>query len=76
MKTITIHVPEETYAAFQDRAKEREASASELIREAMSEYAKRHFPSGTSVFDHEPADVGEVRRPLDRDDDLLGEMIG
>lgn len=69
VKTITIHVPEETYAAFQDRT-------SELIREAMSEYARRHFPAGTSVFDHEPAEVGTVIRRLDRDDELLGEMLG
>lgn len=76
MKTITIHVSEEIYTTFQDRAKEREASASELIREAMSEYADRHFSTGASVFDHEPVDAGAVTRPLEHDDDLLEEMLG
>jgi len=76
MKTITIHVSEDTYTTFQDRAKEREASASELIREAMSEYAARHFSTGASVFDHAPAGAGEMIRPLERDDDLLEEMLG
>ncbi|HKJ86094.1 MAG TPA: ribbon-helix-helix protein, CopG family [Spirochaetia bacterium] len=37
MKRITIHVSKNICAAFQERAREREASAGELIREAMSE---------------------------------------
>lgn len=76
MKTITIHVEEDAYAAFQRRAKEREESASELIREAMAEYAERHFGTGSSVFDHAPASVGRMLRPLDPDDDLIEEMLG
>ncbi|TVR57318.1 MAG: CopG family transcriptional regulator [Spirochaetaceae bacterium] len=76
MKTITIHVAEDTYAAFQERARKGGASASELIREAMSEYAARHFPTGTSIFDHAPAKAGKAIRPLERDDDLLEEMLG
>lgn len=76
MKTITMHVEEDVYASFQRRAKDREASASELIREAMSEYAERHFGVGSSVLDHAPASVGKVIRPLERDDDLLEEMLG
>ncbi len=76
MKTITIYVAEDAYAAFQSRAKESEASASELIREAMAEYAERHFGTGSSVFDHAPASVGAVIRPLERNDDLMEEMLG
>ena len=76
MKTITIHVTEDTYAAFQERARMCGASASELIRDAMSEYVEHHFPTGASIFDHAPADVGQVLRPLGADDDLLEEMLG
>jgi predicted transcriptional regulator len=35
MKTITLHVSEETYRAFQDFAAKSNQSAAELIREAM-----------------------------------------
>ena len=76
MKTITIHVAPDTYATFQGRAKEREQSASELIREAMAEYAERHFGTGRSVFNHAPARVGTVLQPLEREDDLMEEMLG
>ena len=42
----------------------------------MFEYAERHFSTGSSVFDHEPASVGKVLRPLEPDDDLMEEMRG
>ena len=76
MRIITIHVPEETYRAFQDRAAGTNTSASELIRAAMEEYYRRHIATGESIFDHEPLDAGQVLRPLSRDDDLLEEMRG
>jgi hypothetical protein len=43
-----------------DRSKVRGESAIELIREAMAKYAKRHFGTRSSVFDHAPAHIGSV----------------
>lgn len=42
----------------------------------MAEYAERHFGTGRSVFDHAPARVGTVLQPLEREDDLMEEMLG
>lgn len=75
MKTITIHVPEETYRMFQKEAAKANKSASELIRNAMDEYREQHFIRSGSIFDGKPADVGEVLKPLSPDDDLLEEML-
>lgn len=75
MKTITIHVAEETYRAYQDRAAQTRQSASELIRNAMEEYYHAHLAGGGSVFDGEPAPMGETLADLTPDDDLLEEML-
>ena len=75
MKTITIHVPEDTYRAFQEHAARSNHSASELIRNAMDDYYRSHLSQGGSIFDHEPISVGRVLSELGPDDDLLGEMI-
>ncbi|MFO7782367.1 MAG: ribbon-helix-helix protein, CopG family [Spirochaetia bacterium] len=76
MKTIRIHVPEDTYRAFHEEAPTKGQSASELIRAAMEAYYRNHISSGASVFDAQPADLGRVLRPLSADDDLLEEMLG
>ena len=75
MKTITIHVPEETYRAYQDHAAQTCRSASELIRNAMEEYYASHFAGSGSVFDDEPAAMGRTLADLSPDDDLLQEML-
>ncbi len=75
MKTITIHVPEETYRAYQDHAAQSRQSASELIRNAMEEYYRAHLARSGSVFDGEPAPMGETLADLSPDDDLLEEML-
>jgi hypothetical protein len=75
VKTITLYVPEDQYAAFQKYAKRTGSSASELIRSAMSEYYGTHIARDQSVFDSEPASVGRVLKPLIEDDDLLDEML-
>lgn len=75
MKTITIHVPEKTYEAFKTHASSQKRSAAELIREAMEEYYRSHLQSARSIFDHEPADLGETLKPLSSEDDLLEEML-
>ena len=75
MKTITIHVAEDTYRAYQDRAAQTRQSASELIRNAMEEYYRSHLAKSGSVFDGDPAPMGETLADLSRDDDLLEEML-
>ena len=75
MKTITIHVPEDTYRAFQNHATQTNESASKLIRDAMDEYYRNHISRSGSIFDGEPASVGETLADLTPDDDLLAEML-
>ena len=57
------------YATAQDR------TASELIRDAMEEYRQRWMLRRTTLADLNPVSVGHVLKPLDEDDDLLGEML-
>jgi hypothetical protein len=75
MKTITIHVPEETYRAYQQYAAKSGKSASELIRAAMDQYYTKHLSSSGSVFDSHPAHVGTISRTVEAGDDLLEEML-
>ena len=75
MKTITIHVPEEIYRAYQDHAAQTRQSASELIRNAMEEYYHSHLARSGSVFDGEPTPMGQTLADLSPDDDLLEEMM-
>ena len=75
MKTITIHVPEDTYRAYQDHAAAVRKSASELIRSAMEEYYAAHLSGGGSIFDGEPASLGKTIADLSLDDDFLEEML-
>ena len=75
MKTITIHVPEETYRAFQEHATQTNESASKLIRDAMEEYYRNHIGGGGSIFDGDPASLGETVADLSPDDDLMEEML-
>lgn len=75
MKMITINVEETTYRRFQEVASRSSRSASELIREAMSEYAERTLPNDVSIFDRSPASVGTIYALPSADDDLLDEML-
>jgi metal-responsive CopG/Arc/MetJ family transcriptional regulator len=75
MKTITVNVSEATYESFQDFARRSERKTSELIREAMAEYAVRHIQRRTSLRARRPASVGGAISSLGPDDDLLGEML-
>jgi Arc/MetJ-type ribon-helix-helix transcriptional regulator len=75
MKMITINVEEQVYRRFQDTAARGHRSASELIREAMVEYAGRMIPQERSIFDDPPARVGTIYDLAAEDDDLLGEML-
>jgi metal-responsive CopG/Arc/MetJ family transcriptional regulator len=75
MKMITINVDEGVYRRFQDTASRSDRSASELIRDAMAEYAGRMLAEETSIFDSAPARVGAIYHLPAEDDDLLDEML-
>ena len=76
MKAITVNVSEPLYVEFQEYAKRHDRTTAELIREAMEAYRQRWAERRGSLRDLVPLDLGEVKRPLDRDDDLLEEMLG
>jgi hypothetical protein len=76
MKAITVNVSEPLYLEFQEYARRHDRTAAELIREAMESYRQRWVERRGSVRDLAPLDLGEVKRPLTRDDDLLDEMLG
>ena len=75
MKTVTLNVDEAVYERFQSYARKSGRPASELIREAMAEYAEREVPHPTSIFDGAPHHVGAVLRDLSAEDDVLDEML-
>ena len=75
MKTITVNVSEPVYRDFQRYAKEHDRTAAELIRHAMEEYRRAHLQGSSSLRDLQPLSLGQVKRPLTQDDDLLGEML-
>jgi hypothetical protein len=76
VKAVTIHLPEETYRAFEKRAAQSGISVEELMRTAMESYHSHNLSSSRSIFDTSPADLGKPLRPLGPDDDLLEEMLG
>jgi hypothetical protein len=75
MKTITVHVRESTYLAFQRHARRIGRPTAELIREAMEEYFDARIQKQTSLRDWQPVSAGAVLAALGEDDDLLAEMM-
>lgn len=75
MKAITINVSEPVYRDFQDYARRRDRTTSELIREAMELYRQQRIRSRTTLRDLRPSSVGAVLRSLRPEDDLLEEML-
>jgi hypothetical protein len=75
MKTISVNVSEPVYDDFMDYARRTDRKAAELIREAMELFRRERIRPRTSVLDFKPLDLGEVLKPLTREDDLLGEML-
>jgi hypothetical protein len=75
MKTITINVSEPVYEEFRRASRSLGRPTSELIREAMETYRRDVLRPKTDLRDFRPRSVGKVRRPLSREDDLLGEML-
>jgi hypothetical protein len=76
MKTITVNVSEPLYIEFQEYAKRHDRTTAELIRESMEAYRQRWTERRGSLRDLSPLDLGDVRHPLGREDDLLEEMLG
>ncbi len=76
MKTITINVSESEYRLYQEYARRHDRTASELIREAMAQYRVARMSKERSLLDQVPLSLGAVVRPLDPEDDQLGEMLG
>ena len=76
MKTITVNVSEPVYLEYQAYARRHDRTTAELIREAMDAYRRQWSERGGSVRGLTPFDMGEVKRTLSEDDDLLDEMLG
>ena len=75
IKTATLYLDEKTYDRFKSYAERTGRPASELIREAMAEYAERSISGRESIFDGEPHRADAILRDLNADDDRLGEML-
>ena len=77
MKTVTLHVPEETYQAFQSEAKKTSCSTASLIRKAMESWQQEHIEKTHSLADcPEPAHIGKVLERWESRADLLDDMLG
>lgn len=75
MRVVTINVDETVYERLRSYAGRTGRPTSELIREAMADYASERIPAPQSIFDGEPYHVGAVLRDLSAEDDLLDEML-
>ncbi len=75
MKTITINVSEAVYQDYARESRKVGRPASELIRQAMSDFHDRHLSHRGSLRDRRPAEAGGPVQSLSAGDDLLGEMI-
>lgn len=76
MKTITINVSETAYEDFRRAARATGRPTSELIREAMETYRRERLRPLSDLRAFRPRSLGTVLRPLERDDDILAEMLG
>lgn len=74
-RTVTLAVPEDLYRDFEDDARRMNRTAAELMCQALAAYDRQCTRRQGSVRDLPPLDLGEVLRPLTRDDDLLEEML-
>lgn len=73
-RTVTLELPEELPRNFEEDAWRSNRTAAELMRQALAAYERQGRRRGGSVRNLQPRDLGEVLRPLTRDDDLLEEM--
>lgn len=75
MKTITINVSEPVYEDFRRASKSLGRPTSELIREAMESYRRERLHPRNDLRSFRPRSLGKVLEPLDREADLLSEML-
>ena len=75
MKTITINVSEPVYEDFRLASKRLDRSTSELIREAMEQYRRERLRPRADLHAFRPRSLGRILKPLEREDDLLSEML-
>jgi hypothetical protein len=66
MKTIFLHVHEDTYSDFRSLADRRGQPVAELIREAMAEYLAHEPEREISLFDLDPHASGPLLEPWAR----------
>ena len=74
-RTVTLDVPEDLYRDFEDNARRTHRTAAELMCQALAAHDRQDRRRAGSVRNLPPLDLGEVLRPLTRDDDLLEEML-
>ncbi len=74
-RIVTLAVPEGLYRDFENNARRTNRTAAELMCQALVAYDRQSRRRQGSVRDFPPLDLGEVLRPLTRDDDLLEEML-
>jgi hypothetical protein len=70
-RTVTLDVPEDVYRGYEDDARRSNRTAAELMCQALAAYDCRGRRRGGSVRNLQPLDLGNVLRPLTREDDLL-----
>jgi hypothetical protein len=69
-------VSEPVYEEFRRASRSQGRPTSELIREAMESYRQQRLRPRRDLRDFRPRSLGQVLRPLGRDEDLLAEMLG
>jgi hypothetical protein len=78
MKTISVSVTDGFYRELQDYARQKGQSAEDLVREVVEtlNFTSSQQPgTRTSALALKPLDLGKILRPLNGNDDLLGEML-
>jgi predicted transcriptional regulator len=62
MKPVTINVSEPLYQLFKETARGSDRTASELIREAMEDYARNRILGASTLENWQPISLGEVKK--------------
>ena len=75
MKAITINVSEPVYADFQRFAAQQDRPTAELIRESMEAYRREKIRPQSTLKQHRPASVGQVKSPWQGRADLLDDLL-
>ena len=62
MKPVTINVSEPLYQLFKEKARGSDRTASELIREAMEEYARNRILGANTLENWQPISLGGAKK--------------